>query len=467
MQPTQKAGRLISDVSLRVFREIIMFNYPKDIKKLLEMAWKRKRIVLPEVTDLLPEDDILEELVEVAYHASFKTEEQRQVAFRIAFCSREDLGKESDAIYEIRQIEFPTPKAYNISELFRLAPATDHRKVLIGVTKSDSCSTKPSKSKLKIWGLIDTGLGLWKFIKKEGNKGFASLSCLTISSDAPGNLTLSLSGKVLVMLRQGELYIPPLHSLRYGPLSEFFSRATNQIYEDFLGSVTYRENGISPLFSDPKEEYIIFLERLIFHIRDKLHGGTIVVLSQGLSIDDLLKEKKLSLKYRCEYDIVWNLIVKKANLEFRGSEIFQSMIGTKADLPNERYWESKSIEMDLRKTESYLDDAVLFLSSLSSVDGALVISDKIDLLGFGGEFKVYTEGMEKVSFSEDASGKKLHERPVETFGTRHRSAFRFCNEYPNSVAFVISQDGDVKAIKKVDNNLIVWPDPNAGLVGVI
>ena len=156
-----------------------------------------------------------------------------------------------------------------------------------------------------------------------------------------------------------------------------------------------------------------------------------------------------------------------ANLEFRESEIFQSMIGTKADLPNERYLESKSIEMDLRKTESYLYDAVTFLSSLASVDGALVISDKLNLLGFGGEFRVYGETRDKVSFSEDVFGKKVHERSFEAFGTRHRSAFRFCDEYPNSVAFVISQDGDVKAIKKVGNDLIVWPDPNAGLVGTI
>ena len=444
-----------------------MFNYPKDIKKLLEMAWKRKGIVLPEITDLLPEDDILEELVEVAYHASFKTEEQRKIAFRIAFCSREDLAKESDAIYEIRHIELPTSIEYNISELFRLAPATDHRKVLIGVTKSDSSSSGPSGTKLKIWGLIDTGMGLWKFIRREGNKGFASLSCLTISSDSPGNLTVSLSGEVLVMLRHGELYIPPLHSLRYGPLSEFFNRAKNQIYEDFLDTIVKRENGISPLFSDPKEEYLKFLERLIFHIRDKLHGGTIIVLSQDLSADNLIKKNKLSIKYRCEYNIVWDLIVKKANLEFRGSEIFQSMVGTKADLPNERYWESKSIEMDLRKTESYLYDAVLFLSSLASVDGALVISDKLNLLGFGGEFRVHSEARNTISFSKDALGKDIHQKPFETFGTRHRSAFRFCDEYPNSVAFVISQDGDVKAIKKVDDDLIVWPDPNAGLVGAI
>lgn len=444
-----------------------MFNYPKDIKKLLEQAWERKGIILPEVTDLLPEDDILEELVEVAYHASFKTEEQRKIAFRIAFCSKSRLEKKSEAIYEIRKVEFPRPIPYSVNELFRLAPATDHRKVLIGVTTADKSSHRSSGTKLKIWGLIDTGLGLWKFIRKEQNKGFVSLDCLTISSDAPGSLTISLSNEVLVILRHGELYIPPLHSLRYGPLSEFFQKAQNQIYEDFLDTVENQENGSSPLFSGPKEEYIKYIERIIFHIRDKLHGGALIVLSQKLPIDDLIKENKISIKYECEYDIVWDLIVKKANLEYRGSKIFQSMVGTKADMPSGKYWESKSIEMDLWKTESYIYDSVLFLSSLASVDGALVITDKLNLLGFGAEFRVYSEIKNNIKFSEDASGAKVNERSYESFGTRHRSAFRFCNEYPNSVAFVISQDGDVKAVKKVNNDLIVWPDPNTGLVGPI
>jgi hypothetical protein len=191
------AQPLSSSVSLENLK-MTTFSYPKDIKKLLEQAWKRKGIVLPEVTELLPEDNILEELVEVAYHASFKTEEQRKIAFRVALCSKSDLEKESEAMYEIRRVDFPSPIPYNINELFRLAPATDHRKVLIGVTAEDKPSSRSSRTKLKIWGLIDTGLGLWKFVRREGNKGFASLNCLTISSDAPGNLTISLSGEVLV-----------------------------------------------------------------------------------------------------------------------------------------------------------------------------------------------------------------------------------------------------------------------------
>jgi hypothetical protein len=193
----------------------------------------------------------------------------------------------------------------------------------------------------------------------------------------------------------------------------------------------------------------------------------VLVLSQNLCIDDLIEKNEISIKYKCEYDIAWDLLVKKANLEFRGSKIFQSMIGTRFALPREEYWESKSIEMDLKKTESYLYDSVLFLSSLASVDCALVINDKLTLLGFGGEFRVYGELKNNVKFSEDAWGKKINERSYESFGTRHRSAFRFCNKNSNSVAFVISQDGDVKAVKKVNNDLMIWPDPNAGFAGPI
>ncbi len=61
--------RVIANVSLELIK-MKSFNYPKYIKRLLEQAWERKEIVLPEVTDLLPDDDILEELVEVAYHRS-------------------------------------------------------------------------------------------------------------------------------------------------------------------------------------------------------------------------------------------------------------------------------------------------------------------------------------------------------------------------------------------------------------
>lgn len=85
-------------------------------------------------------------------------------------------------------------------------------------------------------------------------------------------------------------------------------------------------------------------------------------------------------------------------------------------------------------------------------------------MGFGAEFKIHSEEIKTVKFAEDSFYKKIKNRSIESYGTRHRSAFRFCFEFQDTVAFIISQDGDVKAVKRVGDDLIVWPDPT-GLLG--
>jgi hypothetical protein len=42
------------------------------------------------------------------------------------------------------------------------------------------------------------------------------------------------------------------------------------------------------------------------------------------------------------------------------------------------------------------------------------------------------------------------------FGTRHRSMMRHCAAYPDSVGFVVSQDGDVRAISRVGEQIVLW-----------
>jgi DNA integrity scanning protein DisA with diadenylate cyclase activity len=36
-----------------------------------------------------------------------------------------------------------------------------------------------------------------------------------------------------------------------------------------------------------------------------------------------------------------------------------------------------------------------------------------------------------------------NEHELRTMGSRHKSAFGFCQQWPNSLALVVSQDGDV------------------------
>jgi DNA integrity scanning protein DisA with diadenylate cyclase activity len=64
------------------------------------------------------------------------------------------------------------------------------------------------------------------------------------------------------------------------------------------------------------------------------------------------------------------------------------------------------------------------------------------------------------------TGTDLMEVPVESFGTRHRSAFRFCSSLEDSIAFVLSQDGGVKAVKRHGKDVLMWPDINTGAMGI-
>jgi len=42
------------------------------------------------------------------------------------------------------------------------------------------------------------------------------------------------------------------------------------------------------------------------------------------------------------------------------------------------------------------------------------------------------------------------------FGTRHRSMFSYCWNNANSLGFVISQDGEIRAIMRIEDKLIMW-----------
>jgi hypothetical protein len=71
-----------------------------------------------------------------------------------------------------------------------------------------------------------------------------------------------------------------------------------------------------------------------------------------------------------------------------------------------------------------------------------VITDLFRVLGFGVEFTAPPTDPARETIVH-----KRSVRPVEDFGTRHRSAFRFVAACPYVTAFVCSQDGGVKCIR--------------------
>jgi hypothetical protein len=107
--------------------------------------------------------------------------------------------------------------------------------------------------------------------------------------------------------------------------------------------------------------------------------------------------------------------------------------------------------------EDAMRDAARFIASLTAVDGAVVLTDTLRIIGFGAEVMASFPGGDKVHVAHTAEANETKEVRFAEYGTRHRSAFRFVASMEPSVGFIMSQDGGVKAVKQVGSKLVMWP----------
>ncbi len=112
-----------------------------------------------------------------------------------------------------------------------------------------------------------------------------------------------------------------------------------------------------------------------------------------------------------------------------------------------------------------LKRAISFLSSVSAVIGCLVLTDKLSLIGFGAEITATSPSLKTVKVVSNSGQVVGEDKNIENYGTRHRSAFRFCSSFEDSVAFVVSQDGPIRTIKRVGSELFAWSDIDVTLMG--
>jgi hypothetical protein len=101
-------------------------------------------------------------------------------------------------------------------------------------------------------------------------------------------------------------------------------------------------------------------------------------------------------------------------------------------------------DTDRRIWQDMLERAVEELGGLTAVDGAMVLTDRYEVLGFGakvGRRKGWAQ-VERVRLTEPVEGSAaavIH--PEELGGTRHLAAAQFVHDQRDAVALVASQDG--------------------------
>jgi len=408
----------------------------------------------------LPPDTALEGLLDVAFHASLLSEEGRRPGFTITYIpASEDFSHPGRRYFdkEFRTIPFERPRPYSVSEINRLAPATEPTRLLICVQPAP----EGKDTQLEIWGLLDIGENWWRFAHHETSGGKPPPNAITITSLSPGELVVSAQGQVLVRLCAGSVYLPETTALWSGPVSEFLAPSRQRLHDDAiarLGVTCWDEEGHDEDF--PQRLYVFFLERILVKIRERKHGGMLVVVPNRLSRSETQIAGHVSIKYRSDYDCVWDTLLSRLANQRRLHNLHLDLRKGAGNLSRATFHEYRMLSDEKAEINEAMSDQSQAIACLTSVDGAVVINDQFAVMGFGAEVTAVSPILTHVMLH--AEGQPLRPVTIDSFGTRHRSAFRLCSTLEDAVVFVVSQDGGIKAVKRVGSTVILWPDITPG-----
>ena len=441
-----------------------MYEYPNTIVEKLRERWPQVRYAEDAVDDVVPElpvDEVLETLLGTCYQASVEKEEGRALAFRVALLKRPERPlEEVDSPSTARRAPVPLRdrRRFSVQELVRLAPATDPRQVMICVQED--------RDGLWIWGLLDSSSSWWRWLSRRGEGGYPPPNALTISSRAPGSISVSRMGLSVLSLVKGELQYPRPQTLRDPEIEPFFREAQKGLTSDV------RETTEEDLFGEDGEvdEYVAgcyqrVWERLLLSIQGRGHGATIIVVPDEMDVSDTRLADAVELKYRADYSGTWQVLTESiaARSDYWAKYLPRRISGARDGEPPvgplkelDDAWEAR------RNADNALDDACNLLVGMSQVDGALVLSDRFRVLGFGGEIVATSRTLTQVIVKDEEPDGESQARSIDAYGTRHRSAFRFCSSCEWSMAFILSQDGGCKAVRRIGPQLGMWPDVSMG-----
>lgn len=377
-------------------------------------------------------------ILENAYLASMETEEGRPLKFGLILRASTEADEPGHGI-----ARFSERRPLSSNEICRLAPATDFSSTFIAVESTDSGPF--------IWGTVDVGSEWSQFQSAERTSGMSLPFHLVITVSAPGTISLKFSDTLLYSIERGQPAQQSCNVLKFGPVQEFFRPVMHQLLKE-----AFPDN--NDLISDNHffisygGEYLRFLARTLKYAEGLGHGGTIIILREN---DDTRVNEHLSIKYPTSSCYQWDELVRFLSLISEEIESFKLIDGKpKVEQVPLDHWKTTSRERE--KLSQQLINRSRFLARLTQVDGALVMTERLRVLGFGAVINDLTETLPTFRFCQDELCRTFGERERKVYGTRHRSAIGLC-ERMDCIAFVLSQDGGVKALKREGDQVLLWP----------
>jgi hypothetical protein len=273
---------------------------------------------------------------------------------------------------------------------------------------------------------------------------------LVIDVRDAGEMHIYRGGIKLASLKAGSLHDQLAYSgLEFLPISHILGRGG----EALRPRITPPEH--EPARETSDFEWMALLNTLLCivnGVKEHEHGGTVLLVAPG---------SEPTLPIRIKFDVN----EQSSTLADR----FVEFLNSRHELASARWrrkvagpaLQSEAVLSHLQNStliaEEDLADAADLAARLSAVDGALVLTTDLRVLGFGAE--IVLDAAQPIS-AYDVTGHLRRSDPKpqvdsESFGMRHRSALRCVAMAQDTAAFVVSQDGTVSFCWKQDGHVLL------------
>jgi hypothetical protein len=404
-------------------------SYPKELAERVRESWPADACPLPKR---------LVTILDVAYHASFLRDEERPVTGRILVLPPSELPPDTGPPAGLWPLRFGTPRHFEEHELRRLSTAAQVQRALIAVGESGG--------ELGIWGIVQSG-PRWLQAAQGGHAKEPPMPpCLVVRVVRPGHLLIGCGSRLVAELRGGRLSDFTLDVFQSRWLPALFREARVMMAAEHRASARAAlDEGIAADLTGHLAQQMV--KRVVATMRSVHHGGTLVV-----GPPDCVAEGYLQTTY--------TFVDSPTRRRFRSLvlSILEAVAEHAAAMGRAASVELYRAVTDPRIAE--LDEGLFevshLIASLAAVDGAVVMTKRFEVLGFGAEIAGSLPPVAEVRRGLDLEADTFVTELVDSVGTRHRSAYRLCHAMPDALAIVVSQDGSVQFVNRHRDWVTYW-----------
>ena len=417
------------------------YAFPADLGAQVVSRWKTFVARHDRPAPPLPSVEQLQYILETAFIASFAREEGRDLRFTICCAPSIDVSRDGEGDV-LPVLPFLEPRPLSVSAIRSLAPAVSPVNAAILVL----C---PPDGECQIAGVLNVGSNLARARRGGAIAPRPAPYALVIDVRDAGELHVYRGGIKLATLRAGSLQDQLAFSeLEFLPISGMLTSGVDTI------RTRLRRPQHEPERETSDFEWTALLNTilsLVNGLESHGHGGTLLVAAPGT---------EGTVPIRVKFDI--------SDRNTMLTDRFVAFVNARHALVDARIARRRGIGAESTAELSHFEDATLIaeedlagaadlVARLSAVDGALVVSSDLRVIGFGAE--IVLDASRPVIAQEVAGHPKRGETwPAidgESFGMRHRSALRSVAAADSLAAFVVSQDGTVSFFWNQNGRVLV------------